>query len=50
MQPDTIISDEDMTLLDKIAGLTLDPDNNLQTIRELYAETETLHPPKNILA
>jgi hypothetical protein len=50
MQPDAIISDEDMTLLDKISELTSNPDENLQEIQQLYTNSKQLHPPKSILA
>jgi hypothetical protein len=50
MQPDAIISDKDTTLLDKIAELTANPDENLQEIQQLYLDAKQLHPPKSILA
>lgn len=50
MQPDKVLDESELTLLDKIAELTLDPDNSLEEIRQLYTDTKELHPPKIMLS
>jgi len=45
---DEQLTEEDWSLLDKMAELSLDADSNYQEIRNLFENTSSLHPPKEI--
>ncbi len=46
---DAELKDEDLALLDTIAGLTLDPDARFEELRQLYTSLPELRPPGEIL-
>lgn len=45
MKPEYVATKEDEVLLDLIAKMTLDPDNNLESIQKLYTSNIHFHPP-----
>lgn len=47
---DSELTGEDLQLLDKIAGLTLDADHNFEAIREAYTNSMDLKVPDTIIA
>lgn len=46
---DSTLTEDDLSLLDKAAKLSLDPDNNFKEIRVLYDGNLELQPPANNL-
>jgi hypothetical protein len=46
---DAELSEDDYGLLDKIAELSLKPDENLEEIRALYESIEDLRAPEEVL-
>jgi hypothetical protein len=48
MMPDAKVSEDEIALFDKVAELSLDPDNCLEEIQNLYKENELLHPPSGL--
>lgn len=47
---DNELTDSELSLLDYIADLTLDADNNVEKIRKLYSENELLQVPMELLS
>lgn len=48
MMPHANVGEKEMTLFDRIAKLSLDPDKRLEEIQKLYKENELLHPPSGL--
>lgn len=46
---DNELTDSELSLLDYIADLTLDADNNIEKIQKVYSENELLQVPEELL-